>query len=315
MDFRQKSVKNLGMTKIAFYDVLMVEKEMHTVRKLLIIAKADPVAAEAAATIRKWLRERKVTSFLFNADADTSLLCAKASLCDAILILGGDGTMIGLARKLWRTGIPLAGMNFGRVGFLNELPKSGWESSLSNLIQGKWQIERHMALCWKVLKQTGSVFETTAEGIAVNDVVTAHGIVARTVSLEVQIDDVLFSTLCGDGIIIGTPLGSTAYTASAGGPLAMPSLSAMLITPVCPFSGGFSPLVLPVTSQIRLKACRPNSDVVISIDGQEDHKLAFGDVLEVCGMADGLHMLVSEGNWYLKRLISRGIISPGPGIL
>ncbi len=286
---------------------------MHAVKKILIITKADPAAGQAAASVRQWLGQRDVDSSLYDAGADPSVLCAEASRCDAILMMGGDGTLIGLARKLWQTRVPLAGMNFGRVGFLNELPKAGWESALSDLIRGKWLVERHMLLRWRVLKQAGQDFEPVAEGIAVNDVVTAHGIVARTVSLEVQIDDVLFSTLCGDGIIIGTPLGSTAYTASAGGPLAMPSLNAMLITPVCPFSGGFSPLVLPVTSHIRLKACRPNSDVVVSIDGQEDHTLAFGDVLEVCGAADGLHMLVSEGNWYLKRLISRGVISPGPG--
>ncbi len=292
----------------------MVVRSMNAVKKLLIITKSDPAAANTAAAVRQWLGQRNVDSVLYDADAAPSALCAAASSCDAVVIMGGDGTMIGLARKLWQTRVPLAGMNFGRVGFLNELPKSGWESPLTDLIQGKWLVERHMALRWRVLKQSGPGLEATAEGIAVNDVVTAHGIVARTVSLEVQIDDVLFSTLSGDGIIIGTPLGSTAYTASAGGPLAMPSLNAMLITPICPFSGGFSPLVLPMNSHIRLKACRPNSDIIVSIDGQEDHTLAFGDVLEVCGMADGLHMLVSEGNWYLKRLISRGIIFPGPGI-
>ena len=286
---------------------------MHAVKKLLIITKSEPAAAKTAVLVGQWLAQRDVDCFLFESDADPAGLSAAASRCDAILVMGGDGTMIGLARKLWQTRVPLVGMNFGRVGFLNELPKIGWERPLSDLILGKWLVERHMVLRWRVMKHAGKALETVAEGIAVNDVVTAHGIVARTVSLEVQIDDVLFSTLCGDGIIIGTPLGSTAYTASAGGPLAMPSLNAMLITPVCPFSGGFSPLVLPVTSHIRLKACRPNSDVVVSIDGQEDYTLAFGDVLEVCGMADGLHMLVSEGNWYLKRLISRGIIFPGPG--
>ena len=286
---------------------------MHAISRLLILHKDNPQPEAFGRHLVAWLRERGADAILLSSEADAITMRTASAVSDAVLVLGGDGTMVGVARRLSGIRTPLAGVNFGRVGFLAEIPAAGWEQPLSDLLAGRWEVERHLTLRWRILRQRDDDMEVRDEGVAINDVVTAHGVVARAVSLSLHIDGVLFSTLRCDGVIVSTPLGSTAYTASAGGPLTMPSMNAQLVTPICPFAGGFPPLALPAASRIRLEACRQGDQVILSVDGQEDRPLAFGDVLEIQGLPDQLHMLVSDTNWYLRRLIDRGIVTSGPG--
>ncbi len=286
---------------------------MRPISRLLILHKDNPQPENAGRALLPWLRERRVDGVLLSAGSDPMTMRAEAAASDAVLVLGGDGTMIGVARRLAGIRTPLAGMNFGRVGFLAGLPAEGWEQPLSDMLKGLWEVERHMTLRWRILQRQGEELVLRNEGVAINDVVTAHGVVARAVSLSLNIDGVHFSTLRCDGVIVSTPLGSTAYTASAGGPLTIPSMNAQLVTPICPFAGGFPPIALPASSRIRLEACRHGDQVLLSVDGQENLPLDFSDILEIQGMPDQLHMLVSDTSWYLRRLIDRGIVTSGPG--
>lgn len=286
---------------------------MRPISRLLILHKDNPQPENAGRALLPWLRERRVDGVLLSAGSDAMTMRAEAAASDAVLVLGGDGTMIGVARRLAGIRTPLAGMNFGRVGFLAGLPAEGWEQPLSDMLKGLWEVERHMTLRWRILQRHGEELVLRNEGVAINDVVTAHGVVARAVSLSLNIDGVHFSTLRCDGVIVSTPLGSTAYTASAGGPLTIPSMNAQLVTPICPFAGGFPPIALPASSRIRLEACRHGDQVLLSVDGQENLPLDFSDILEIQGMPDQLHMLVSDTSWYLRRLIDRGIVTSGPG--
>lgn len=286
---------------------------MRPISRLLILHKDNPQPENAGRALLPWLRERSVDGVLLSAGSDAMTMRAEAAASDAVLVLGGDGTMIGVARRLAGIRTPLAGMNFGRVGFLAGLPAEGWEQPLSDMLKGLWEVERHMTLRWRILQRQGEELVLRNEGVAINDVVTAHGVVARAVSLSLNIDGVHFSTLRCDGVIVSTPLGSTAYTASAGGPLTIPSMNAQLVTPICPFAGGFPPIALPASSRIRLEACRHGDQVLLSVDGQENLPLDFSDILEIQGMPDQLHMLVSDTSWYLRRLIDRGIVTSGPG--
>ena len=286
---------------------------MHPISRLLILHKDHQQPENVGRALLSWLRDRRIDAVLLSSGADAMTMRAEAAASDAVLVLGGDGTMVGVARRLAGIRTPLAGMNFGRVGFLAEIPAEGWEGPLTDMLKGHWDVERHLTLRWRILRKNGDTLAAREEGVAINDVVTAHGVVARAVSLSLHIDDVLFSTLRCDGVIVSTPLGSTAYTASAGGPLTMPSMNAQLVTPICPFAGGFPPLALPAASRIRLEACRQGDQVILSVDGQENRPLDFGDVLEIQGMPDQLYMLVSDTSWYLRRLIDRGIVTSGPG--
>lgn len=286
---------------------------MHAISRLLILHKDHPQPEAFGRDLADWLRERGVDAFLLSSGADAITMRSAAATSNAVLVLGGDGTMVGVGRRLCGIRTPMAGVNFGRVGFLAEIPADSWQTPLSDMLAGRWSVERHLTLRWRILRADGNDVDVLDEGVAINDVVTAHGVVARAVSLNLTIDGVHFSSLRCDGVIVSTPLGSTAYTASAGGPLTMPSMNAQLVTPICPFAGGFPPLALPAASRIRLEACRQGDQVIISVDGQEDRPLSFGDVLEIQGLPDQLHMLVSDTNWYLRRLIDRGIVTSGPG--
>jgi len=289
---------------------------MNALTRILILHKDSPQPSQAASMLVDWFSAHGVHADTLPADADPMPLRSSAAASDAVLVLGGDGTMIGTARRLCGIRTPLVGMNFGRVGFLAEVPAPGigdWETPLTSLIAGLWHPEAHLTLSWRILRRMNEGWERREHGIAINDVVTAHGEVARAVSLNLTIDGIHLSSLRCDGLIVSTPLGSTAYTASAGGPLTIPSMNAQIVTPICPFAGGFPPLALPAASCIHIEAGRPDDQVLLSVDGQENLPLQFGDMLEIQGQPDQLHILVSDRNWYLRRLIDRGIVTSGPG--
>jgi NAD+ kinase len=289
---------------------------MEPVKRIMLLHKDSPQPAAAACNLKPWLESRGVSSEAVCASAETMELRATVAACDAVLVLGGDGTLVGAARRLADIRTPLVGMNYGRVGFLTELPameKGDWETPLIDLIEGRWHRESHLTLHWRILRREGEEWTTLREGVAINDVVTAHGVVARAVSLDLSINGMHFSSLRCDGVIVSTPLGSTAYTASAGGPLTMPSMNAQIVTPICPFAGGFPPLALPSGSRICIESRRTDDQVLLSVDGHDNLPLEYGDVLEISGREDQLRMLVGDRNWYLRRLIERGIVTSGPG--
>lgn len=293
-------------------------------RSLLIVVKAhNAEAMREAGEVAVWLRERGVPSRLvpsattasdqensspqpFGTSFDASL----ADGMDAALILGGDGTMLGVGRALQSHPLPLLGINFGKVGFLTEISSQNWKSHLQALLDGEFMVQGHSALHWRLVRASG---EEGGSGWAVNDVVLARGNVARAVTLDLFVDEVFMSRLRCDGIITSTALGSTAYAASAGGPLVFPALNAGIVTPVCPFAGAFPPLVLPSSARIRLKPAQSADQLFVTVDGQEHLPVMPGDDLLIRGESDRLPLLVRDPLWYLSRLGQRGFILPGPG--
>ena len=291
-------------------------------RSLLIVVEAhNAEAMREAEEISAWLRERGVSSCLVPSAASAPppdeggiplqpFDAAHARGMDAALILGGDGTMLGVGRALQPCAIPLLGVNFGKVGFLTEISSENWKPHLQALMDGEFSIQGHNALHWALVRKSGA---QGGSGWAVNDVVFARGSVARAVTLDLFVDDIFMSRLRCDGIIVSTALGSTAYAASAGGPLVFPSLNAVMITPVCPFAGAFPPLVLPSSACIRLRTVQSADQVFVTIDGQEHLPAAPGDDLLIRGETDKMPLLVRDPRWYLRRLGQRGFILPGPG--
>lgn len=288
-------------------------------RSLLIVVKAhNAEAMREAREIAAWLHERGIVSRLVPSAASSPesppeqrvFDAAQADGMDAALILGGDGTMLGVGRALQPRTIPLLGVNFGKVGFLTEISSQNWKPHLQALLDGEFKVQGHSALHWALVRKSG---EEGGNGWAVNDVVFARGNVARAVTVDLFVDDVFMSRLRCDGIILSTALGSTAYAASAGGPLVFPALNAAMITPVCPFAGAFPPLVLPSPTCIRLTAVQSTDQVFVTVDGQEHLPVMSGDDLLVHGETDRMPLLVRDPRWYLRRLGQRGFILPGPG--
>lgn len=285
---------------------------MNAPRRLLLIIKEHHLPArETGRRMAEWLERRGVRTRTVSSPGPDDLREAGGD-GDAALVLGGDGAMLGAARALRGLPVPLLGVNFGRVGFLTEIPGDNWEPSLIRLLEGEYQERTYAALAWSVSRADGQDVPPLS-GWAVNDVVAARGTVARAVSLDLSADGVFLSRLRCDGVIVSAPLGATAYAASARGPLAHPSLEVQLVTPICPFAGAFPPLVLPAASEIRIVAGESGGDAHLTVDGQESMALFPGDALTVRGVPGQVRLLVGDPRWYWRRLVERGFILPGPG--
>lgn len=283
-------------------------------RLLLIIKEHHAKARKIGQAMDLWLRARGVETIRLSSRQDGASMAKAGHGADAAVVLGGDGAILGAARALADLGVPLLGVNFGRVGFLTEVPADDWQSWLEALFAGEFHEECHTALAWRVLRpDAGSEPRSIASGWAINDVVAARGQVARAVSLDLTVDGVSLSRLRCDGLILSTPLGATAYSASSGGPLAFPTLDAHIITAISPFAGAFPPLVLPAATPVTLTASGDNDEVHLTVDGQESLSLRRGDIVEVHGVAGRTPLLVRDPHWYLRRLGQRGFILSGPG--
>ncbi len=198
---------------------------------------------------------------------------------DVLLSLGGDGTLLRGARLLDGREVPILGANFGRIGFLTAVPREEVREALDGFAAGRHTISRRAVLLGCVHRREDP---TGVELSALNDIVLHKGGVARVVRYRVEIDDQLVGTVSGDGLVIASPTGSTAYSLSAGGPVVVPMLDAMLITPICPHSLSVRPIVVHGTAVIRVFPLEPHPDeLLVSFDGQHTASLVPGDSLQV----------------------------------
>lgn len=195
---------------------------------------------------------------------------------DCIIILGGDGTLLRVARAVDTLNIPILGVNLGHLGFLTELELPDMYSYLEKLLSGEYHIEERMMLESKVIRQ-GRVLDTSR---ALNDVVVAKGPLSRIIHLDVYIDDQYFSTLRGDGLIISTPTGSTAYSLSAGGPIVTPLMEMILLTPICSHTFYSRPLVISSDQCIKI-VLKSRDEVALTVDGQYGLRLQVDDRIVV----------------------------------
>lgn len=278
---------------------------MHSVTSILRVTKARHAAAEAtAAAVSQWLEAHGVACSALPADCPSEKLVGRARTSDAILILGGDGTFVGVGRKLAGLDIPLLGINFGQVGFLTELSAVGWEPALERLLAGKMITRTCLLLAWELLRGGTPI----ASGHAANDVVVGRGAIARVLPVHVFVDGEDMGVVRSDGVIVSTPLGSSAYALSAHGPLVHPKVQALTLTPISPFFKSFPPIVLPADSRIRLETDAAAPDAFLTVDGQEGIPLCGGDVIRVQSLDAGLRVLSCSSGTYFQRLRERGFI-------
>ena len=177
---------------------------------------------------------------------------------DILIVIGGDGTLLSVARQAVVNNIPIAGFNLGTLGFLTELDKNKIESSLQNIFCNTPTFSMRKLL---KIRYLGKVHT------ALNDCVISNGNIARVISLSLQIDNKEVAELRSDGLIISTPTGSTAYSLSAGGPIVAPQVNGIVITPICAHSLTFRPFILPDTSTVAVRV-NETEDTFITIDGQ-----------------------------------------------
>jgi NAD+ kinase len=199
---------------------------------------------------------------------------------DALITFGGDGTLLRGARLLAGQETPILGVNLGRVGFLTTATRESLDTALEALVAGKYQIERRQVLRAAIRDAEGEVRSTQ---MSVNDIAIHKGGVARVIRVNVFIQGENVGPYSADGIIVATPTGSTAYSLSAGGPIVVPGVEAIIVTPIAAHTLAVRPLVVPATYRIVIEPIAGwSDDLLVSFDGQTGTTLAPGESVDVC---------------------------------
>ncbi|MCX6573681.1 MAG: NAD(+)/NADH kinase [Candidatus Aminicenantes bacterium] len=213
-----------------------------------------------------------------------------AAASDMVVVLGGDGTLLSVAHHAARAGIPVMGVNLGRLGFLTEIPVSEAVPILDRFLAGEAGL---ISPRWLLEGRTGEDVS-----YSLNDLVVTKGAMARMIELAIAIDGKDVATLKADGLIVSTPTGSTAYSLSAGGPILHPQIPAIVLTPICPHTLSFRPLAVPATSSIAVRLLTGGEEVHLTFDGQRGGAFVRDDVVEVRKAPFELQLVTSPRRSY-----------------
>jgi NAD+ kinase len=279
--------------------------------KIGIVAKRNkPEAANIIHHLVDWFRLRKIEVYIENEMADllgphalepnvkTIRREAFPSETEMILVLGGDGTLLSVARLVDDHKVPILGVNLGGLGFLTEITLEELYRVLDKVIQGDFTTGKRVVLSASVIRKG----KRAAEFTVLNDAVINKGALARMIYMETTINGEYVTTFRSDGLIISTPTGSTAYNLSAGGPIVYPSLHCIILTPICPHTLTNRPIVVPDEVEIRTTLKTTQQEVMLTLDGQQGFPLEVEDVVEVKKAKVGIQLIKSPNRHYFELL-------------
>ncbi|MDQ3324028.1 MAG: NAD(+)/NADH kinase [Acidobacteriota bacterium] len=240
-------------------------------------------ASETAREVSAWLKKRGIAAVsqsrretdggdIVNVDVEKF-----KKTVDLIVVLGGDGTMISTARLTGSREIPVLGINYGSLGYLTEFRIEEMFSALEAILAEDYEIDRRLMLDVEHLRDG----ETLSAGRILNEAVVNKAAIARIIEIEVEWNELFVNSFRADGLIISTPTGSTAYNLSAGGPIIFPSMNAVVITPICPFTLTNRPIVVPDDAEIKIKLKNEIEGVVLTLDGQIGHPIKASDTVVI----------------------------------
>jgi NAD+ kinase len=254
------------------------------ISRVLIVTKVGQgEGARIAAEIERWLAQRGLEVAL---DAETSTALgrppgvqrdAPPPPVDLVIVVGGDGTLLSVARSAVPLGIPILGVNFGSLGFLTELQPGETFQGLEAVLRGDYTIEERQSLRVRHLRWG----ELQHEHALLNDAVLTKSALARMITIDVHVDRDEVATYTSDGLIVSTPTGSTAYNLSAGGPILDPRLRAFVIAPICPHTMTYRPLVVPADVTVRVTLRSGGEQVYLTLDGQIGFPFGTDDALAI----------------------------------
>lgn len=285
---------------------------MSTISSVGLVAKHNlDAAAGVLAELAGWLEARGVEAVFETETAalaglpperPTTTRDALPSNCDLVVVLGGDGTLIGMANRIAQAGVdvPILGVNFGSLGFLTEITLPELFPSLESVLAGTAQVEPRLMLRSQTLRD-GSVFW---DRLALNDVVITKGALSRIIDLAVAIGDQPVMRVRADGLIVATPTGSTAYNLAAGGPIVHPAVDAVLLTPIAPHMLTNRPIMVPAGSEIRIRPAEgaSNDELFVTLDGQSGHPMQGDDVIVVQRAERAVHLVRAATRTYFDVL-------------
>ena len=288
----------------------MARKRKKIFKKIGLVAKTH--GSEARAVVRRlarWIDSRRSQTCILEENTARFIGSKKPSVsrevlarrADLIVVVGGDGTLLSMARVAAGRGTSLLGINLGSLGFLTAVPLSQQRRRLEAVFNGRYTIDRRMMLTARLSRRGRRLQELSL----LNDIVINKSALARIIDLKIRVDGQAITTYKADGLILSTPTGSTAYSMSAGGPIIYPNLQAMVITPICPHTLTNRPLVLPETSRVEVRLETPDEDVYLTLDGQVGIPLHGGDVLTVRRARGWLHLVHPEGSSSFFEILRR----------
>jgi NAD+ kinase len=265
------------------------------VKHVGIVAKPDaPRAPEVVARLVDWLTERdlsvtleKETSGIVPAlRVATAHRAELPGLVDLLIVLGGDGTLLSVARAVGDLGVPILGVNLGGLGFMTATTLDEMLPSLEAMLDGRMVIEERLMLLARVIRN-GAVL---CEHMALNDLVITKTAMSRIISLAVSVEGQYATAYRADGLIISTPTGSTAYSLSAGGPILFSQVDAIVLTPICSHTLTNRPIVLPAADRIEVTV-QSDQEIMLTVDGQVGVGLRERDVVEVRKAAASMRLV------------------------
>lgn len=274
---------------------------------VLVVNHSKPEASDAAGQVREIIARRgSIVEERDTLDLDP------LPDCDLLVVLGGDGTLLGQARRLAGSRVPMLGVNFGKLGFMAEFDLESLEHHADSVFGGGALNLKRMP------KISVRVFEANAikpryEAVCLNEAVVTAGPPFRMITVSVAIDGVTGPTVSGDGLIVSTPLGSTAYNLSAGGPIVAPGVDALTLTPIAAHTLSFRPLVVPSDSQVELRLLRVNAatsanayqGTTMVLDGQILVPLGESERIRIESSPDGVWFVLNPRTTYWDTLISK----------
>ncbi len=261
-------------------------------KKVLILGNRQKAAVlEAVDHMEPWLAQR--ASVRVDLDAEREL-----DEVDFAVVLGGDGSVLRAARRLAPHGVPLLGLNAGKFGFLTEATLDEFREVLADVLDGIYELsERMMFRC--VLERDG---ESIVDVHALNDAVISRTALSRIITIDFQVDGELVTTYRADGLIVATPVGSTAHSLAAGGPILYPQLEGMVVTPICPHTLSNRPLVLPPGLGVSLSARDFAQTPALTVDGQVSEEIQEGDVATIAESETPLRLIRTGRNKFFETL-------------
>ncbi|HEY2847078.1 MAG TPA: NAD(+)/NADH kinase [Pyrinomonadaceae bacterium] len=242
----------------------------------IVVKPSHAKARETAGELASWLAERGVQTCNEPFEAGQPL-SNEALAADLIVVLGGDGTMISTARMAGGSDVLVLGINYGSLGYLTEFRIEEMFPALEAIIGGQYDLDPRVMLEVELIRDDSIV----SSGRVLNDVVINKAALARIIEIDVRLNGLFVNSFRSDGLIVATPTGSTAYNLSAGGPIVYPSMNAIVLTPICPFTLTNRPIVIPDAAEIELELKHENEGVVLSLDGQIGYSMVASDIVRI----------------------------------
>ncbi len=262
--------------------------------KIGIILKLDsPEAETALEKLIPWLSDRKKKVLVINPKKDK-----RVPHVDMIIVLGGDGTLLYVARWMAGSAIPVLAVNLGNLGFLTEVTVDDLYPNLELVLKHEYTNDPRRMLRCDILRGKKTVHTSTV----LNDLAVNKGSFARLIRMEIMVDHQFVTALRGDGLIVSSATGSTAYTLSSGGPIVHPSVDAMTLTPISPHILTNRPIVIPMSSYVEVVLRSKEAGPVVTFDGQEVVPLEMNDHVCVRTSAHSLHLIRSNNRNYYQTL-------------